>query len=429
MDVVPLGSLRATSLLWRLRTGAWTQTVICKATFRLRPVESVLVDEPDPPNEEDNHWDDDPSRSLYSPSDLAPFKARADVLLVGNAFAPRKEPVRSLVVRLQIGELDKSIEVFCDRAWTREGQLRERARFHGMPLRYERAAGGPDTRNPVGLRHDGPPDAYGNVLIPNLQPLSATVATPADVISPIGFGPISPAWPERRDRLGGNAGAWPKPGWTEQPLPDGINPRYFNAAPTDQQVDSIRPNERIILENLSPEHPRLVTALPGIVPIAKVTRPSGAPEPLELRADTLWIDTNRGICTVTWRAQLQLASKDEPGTVSIMVQRPGAPEAAVSPEEDDAARTMIPVAPPRAQVMPRLRPDWEHSGRHSGLHNWGSTLWRIFGHIRHRWLDYIHPGGHCTANYCGVYQKIITLTSISWQQVSWQWTSAQRKAA
>ena len=33
----------------------------------------------------------------------------------------------------------------------------------------------------------------------------------------------------------------------------------------------------------------------------------------------------------------------------------------------------------------------------------GATLWRAFGHIRHRWLDYLHPGGHCTANYCGIY--------------------------
>src|SRR5206468_2579065 len=111
----------------------------------------------------------DPQRSLYSPSDLAPFKQRGDVMLVGHAFAPRGEPVRSLVVRIIVGEVDKSIEVHGERAWSPDGLLREGPRFAKMPLRYERAAGGPDTRNPVGIRPDGRPDVYGNVAIANLQ--------------------------------------------------------------------------------------------------------------------------------------------------------------------------------------------------------------------------------------------------------------------
>lgn len=51
-------------------------------------------------------------------SDLAPFKRRADVLVVGHAFAPERRPVGSLVARVVVGEVDKAIAVFGDRAWT-----------------------------------------------------------------------------------------------------------------------------------------------------------------------------------------------------------------------------------------------------------------------------------------------------------------------
>lgn len=55
---------------------------------------------------------------------------------------------------------------------------------------------------------------------------------------------------------------------------------------------------------------------------------------------------------------------------------------------------------------PRLRLARKYSGGHCGLHRWGSYLRRIFWHIRHRRLDYFHPGGHCAADYCGIYQEI-----------------------
>ncbi|MCK6592572.1 MAG: DUF2169 domain-containing protein, partial [Polyangiaceae bacterium] len=129
MDVLSLGPLPVASLVWQPAPGRYALTVVCKATFDLAPVISELSADQEAPNEDDNHWDDDPARSLYSPSDLAPFKPRADVVLVGHAFAPRGEPVRSLVVRLVVGELDKSIEVFGDRSCTRQGGMREVARF------------------------------------------------------------------------------------------------------------------------------------------------------------------------------------------------------------------------------------------------------------------------------------------------------------
>jgi hypothetical protein len=268
MDVLSLGPLPVASLVWQPAPGRHVLTIVCKATFDLAPVTSELSADQEAPNEDDNHWDDDPARSLYSPSDLAPFKPRADILLVGHAFAPRGEPVQSLVARLLVGELDKSIEVFGERAFTRQGGMRETARFTKMPLRYERAAGGPGTKNPVGVRSDAT-DPYGASLFPNLQPVGLSVSSPGDYIEPVGFGPIAPTWRDRMERLGPHAAAFTPDSVRRRPLPENFDGAYFNAAPRDQQVDAIRSGERLVLEHLHRDHARLVTSLRGVYPQAR----------------------------------------------------------------------------------------------------------------------------------------------------------------
>src|SRR5262245_32502808 len=160
MDVVAHGVFQHASFVWQPRPLTYTLTVAAKLTFLLAPGELRISDVQEPLNEEDNYWDDDPSRSLYSPSDLVPTKPRADVLLVGNAYAARQESTRHMTVRLIIGhQIDKSIEVFGDRAFGPGGAILESSRFVRMPLRYERASGGPGTANPVGMRPGGSPDA------------------------------------------------------------------------------------------------------------------------------------------------------------------------------------------------------------------------------------------------------------------------------
>lgn len=320
MDVVPVHPLRAGSVVWQSRASR-VLTVVCKATFTLSPVESMLAEDQEHVNEADAYWDDDTTKSVYCPSDLVPFKARADVLLVGYAFAPRGEPVRSLMTRIVVGEIDKSAEVFVDRWIAQDGLLREGQRFTRMPLRYERASGGPGTQNPIGVRSDARPNAYGLVALPNMQPPGLHVTNRSNAIPPIGFGPIAPSWPTRRDRLGQLAATWSPDRWSRAPLPD-LDPAFFNSAPWDQQVDALRDNERIILENLHPEHPRLVTSLPGLHPRAFLDLGGGrSPQELGMRCDTLWIDSGRGICTLTWRGHVENPPAD--GRVVIALEGPG----------------------------------------------------------------------------------------------------------
>src|SRR6185369_342982 len=98
--------------------------------------------------------------------------------LVGSAFAPGGRPVRSLVASLQVGEVHKEIEVCCDRSFAFDGRVLEGPRFSHMPLCWERAAGGPDTSNPVGMRFDARPNSLGQIAIPNLKPPWAPFSEP-----------------------------------------------------------------------------------------------------------------------------------------------------------------------------------------------------------------------------------------------------------
>jgi len=323
MDVVSVCPFRVASLLWQRQRGGSVLTIVCKATFDLHPAQARLAQDQDDPNEDDNHWNDDAARSLYSPNDLVPFKVRADVLLVGHAFAPRGEPARSIPTRLLIGSIDKGIEAYGERAFALDGSFREGARVSKVPLRYERAAGGPDTYNPVGVRQDAPFDTHGLTPLPNLQPPGLLIQTRSDIIAPVGYGPIAPSWPGRSERLGIHATTFSLHQLRSQPLPDEIDPSFFNCAPADQQLDELRDNERIVMENLHPQQPRLVTSLPGFHPRVFAIRSGNAAQEIAVRCDTLWIDTDRQQCTLVWRGQLVLDRPNTAGRVVVAMEEPG----------------------------------------------------------------------------------------------------------
>jgi hypothetical protein len=112
------------TLVWEPSPQQRSLTVSVKATFAL----SHMAKEPQLSPEQDGFhddvpWDAAPHASLYSPSDSAPFKPRADVLLVGSAYAPGGAPADVVTARLSVGALDKALRVSGERAWapTAEG--------------------------------------------------------------------------------------------------------------------------------------------------------------------------------------------------------------------------------------------------------------------------------------------------------------------
>lgn len=321
MDVVSVCPLQVASLHWMPREGAHAFTVVAKATFELTSGKAPLAQVQDYPNEYDNHWNDDDACSVYSPCDLAPFKPRADVMLVGDAYAPGGNPTRTLVTRLMVGTLEKAIEVTSDRFFDSRDELGEGEPFTRMALRYERAAGGMHTTNPVGIDLEGERDRYGRLVIPNLVK-PGTIPDRHGVIEPVGFGPIAATWSTRRVLLGRHAHDWSDSRWFDVPMPTDIDGAYFQSAPLDQRLDELRENDRITLENLHPDHPRLVCHLPGFKPVGFVDA-GGAVRELSMRADTLWIDTTRNVFTVTWRGRVDLGHPSEPGCVYVTLAEPG----------------------------------------------------------------------------------------------------------
>lgn len=367
MEILSLCPLPAAPLVWELSPSRWVLTVVCKATFRLELGVLSLAEEQLPIFEHEQHWDDDPGRSLRAPSDLVPFKPRADVLLVGSAHAKNGQPVRSLVARLSVGKVDKSIEMLPPRVRTRDGEIREGKRWTKMPVSYERAAGGPGTENPVGLGPASPRDPYGQLPLPCLFPPGFPQDT-EKAPPPVGFGPIAASWPARLARAGRAADR----DVALAPFGDGFDAAFFQAAPPDQQIDTLRPNERILLENLHPKHALFVTNLPGIVPRARVEI-GGPPREIGFAGDTLWIDTDAGVCTVTYRVKVDLEHADQEGRVLVALAKgdqaipwakiapaPSAPSAAPAPSvvtvpQAPVTVPPVPVAVPPAPVNVRPR--------------------------------------------------------------------------
>lgn len=281
-------------VVWQRHPGEFVATVVAKATYALEPELCALLDEPDPIQIADDHWDDDPQRSVRIPSDLALFKVTNDVVVIGNAYAAKA--AQSAVARIVIGSVDKCVDARVPSRFTRDGQLDASTPVVRLPLRYEVAPLAAD--NPVGIDPTVFDEAAQRYRLPQLFPPSF-LAQPGAAIPFTGIGPIAPAWPMRASLLRHEDVEW-LTAPTERPMPHGFDARYFSIAPVDQRaVDAFHADERLLLECLHPQHPRLVANLAGVRPA--LYRARGA-ELAKLVADTLLVDTDRGIVTLTFRA-------------------------------------------------------------------------------------------------------------------------------
>jgi hypothetical protein len=303
------------SLVWRDARGALVCTVIAKASYELAPGQCSMLKDPVPLQEADAHWDNAPTNSVRIPSDLAPFKSAPEVVVVGSAFAPAERPLQSVTARLVVGSVDKPVEVWAPRQFRRDGAIEGASRLARFSLRYEHAAGGPETDNPVGLDVTRT-DAWGRVPIPQLLPPFFELKRPGDYIPIAGLGPFASTWPPRALHLREQDRAWlHRP--SEAPLPPGFSAKFFQVAPPDQWLDRpLAANERLILEGLHAEVPRLVTNLPGIEPWVIVV--DSRSEPLRLQGDLLVIETDQALATLTFRGQFAMDEGSSNLTVVVV---------------------------------------------------------------------------------------------------------------
>lgn len=332
MEVVSECPLTVGSVLWQSGPKAWTLTFVAKATFVLAPGESPLSSRSqEDVYEHDGHWDDDPTKSLTVAGDLAPFKRRPEVVIVGHAHAPDGKRIASLVTRLAMSTIDKAIEVRGDQSFMRDGALTDPAPFKRMPLRWERAAGGPDTSNPVGVPTgtEARFDSWGRCALPNLVPVGQVSQSVHDPVEPIGYGPIAPTWPPRLARLHGSVPAFRHDRWSASPLPENFDAAYFNSAPRDQQLAVFDGTESLLLENLHPRHPALATRLAPIRPAAAFEWGKGRRLDLGLACDTLHIDADRGLAMLTYRGHIALDQPTRTGRILVTLEPAHSPRASV----------------------------------------------------------------------------------------------------
>ncbi len=223
-------------------------TVVVKATFCLTgPAAGQLAPAQEPLTVA---WpqEGEPDRELERASDFVPRKMRADVFIVGHAHA--SEPNTALPVYVEV----KGVP--------------QRLRKHATAM-----SGSPRTS----------------------IPLSATFLCDADG-APVRFAPI------------------PGPRHWRRSLDGSFDFGRFNTAPADQQLPTVASGCRLVLRGLLPDADLCEVRVAPIEPAAYLV-PSRAPDAIgqavPLRCDTLLIDGDRALCTLTWRGEVSEPSDEQ----------------------------------------------------------------------------------------------------------------------
>jgi hypothetical protein len=295
------------ALVWR-HGGATRLTLVVKASFSLLSLPAMTpLDPPEPYRTADSHHRGRPLAHVVAASDRVPWKTSIEGTAVGHARAPGGLPVAEMNVRLALlqgGEavIDKTVRVVGDRAAPEAAPKP----FTEMPVAYERASGGPGVpANPIGRGEDDAP--------PNL-------VDPVQPGRPAGFGPIAAGWPARLRKLGDT----PRRN-VEAPvleLPAGFPFDYFHSAPPDQQVARLDPEAVVVLDGFHADRRHIEVRLPGARAVGAVygldELDPGAPTELRFRADSLHLDADRWIATLTFRAYLGVRDEAQLGHLGVV---------------------------------------------------------------------------------------------------------------
>ena len=267
------------------RHGRDAALVVVKGAFSLRDGQRLSEH---PPIVEADVWAGEPGAStLREASDIALEKPATDVVLCGSAYAPGGAAHTTVEVSFSVGSMRKSLVVHGARTW-KKTWLGERpspaAAFTKQPLEWAADDSVPpaieDPQQPTGRRKAKRP--------------------------PWGCGPVPATWESRRVHAGTYDAAWQR---DRAPfLPADFDPRFFQIAPTDQQVlGCLRGGEAIELVNCTPDGLRR-----AVVPTTSVRCQAFAgatSQDLPLRLDTLVLRPDSEQIDLTWRGLLPLGRK------------------------------------------------------------------------------------------------------------------------
>ncbi len=310
-------------------------TVVVKGTFRIQgDGPPVLAPEQDPIIFGDMLQDPETGGSTIFEDDLASFKPRADVVVIGKAFAPKGCSVHALDVGFRVGQLKKVIRVIGNRHWRSGGLLggitaSEPEPFAEMDLIYENAFGGMDMKwgdycaeNPVGRGIFGSKAKKEDVdkkPLPNIEDPNNLIKSWKDRPTPIGFGFIGKGWAQRLPFLGTYDKKWKKERYPERPLDFKFD--YFNAAPPDQQIEGyLKGDEEVELFHLTRDG-RTKFQLSGKPPVISVSRSfeGSTFESVQVNLDTLCLMPAQERFYLVWRGLVPIENLDAPDVARIEI--------------------------------------------------------------------------------------------------------------
>lgn len=286
---------------------------IVKATFQLAADGALVPREGGPLQPEGDRWiADDPALGLAYSSDFVPTKPRGEYTVVGTAHRLASASANRFPVAVEVAGRRKTLVITGMRSWE-ETLLGHRPGVPGyvdrQSLTYAAALGGPkDAANPIGIGRTGR-------AAPVIEHADRPLGSPRDADPPAGFGPLAREWRQRGELLGAFGRGWIKDRWPW--LPQGLDPEFFMAAPSDQRLPGFfRGDEPLGFENLLPEAAAARSQLPRIrarvFALAKtgprLHDPPGEFFEVPLALDTLAVDLDARTVVLVWRGMCAVRS-------------------------------------------------------------------------------------------------------------------------
>ncbi|HYO67839.1 MAG TPA: DUF2169 domain-containing protein [Archangium sp.] len=294
-------------------------TLVVKATYIIGRDGLTLAEEQVPVNVAGEYWGVPEESSYRYEPECAFIKVATDVVLVGHAHAPARGTTEVLA-GLQVGPVRKMVRVVGERVGFKSMggiSMTKPQPFERMPLLYERAFGGWDKtdpnpakhgfepRNPVGVGFRVSPRHFEEGLrLPNLEDPEQPLQGFGQVVSPAGFGFVSPHWQPRASLVGTYDEAWNQ---KRKPLlPKDFNRRHLNAASSGLVAPGfLRGGESITLAGVSPLG-RLSFMLPHVMLKATVQLAGEEEVHPGLNLDTIVLDTDEHRAFLLWRGSVSL---------------------------------------------------------------------------------------------------------------------------
>lgn len=233
---------------WTDRDGAEWASVVVKGTYSLERGAPRVADVQVPVVTAPILAGEGLAAAVRLAPDLGPARPATDVVLLGNAWAPRPR-TRVHDVSLRVGPVSRTVRVFGERRWFRavgSWVASDPVEFERIPLAWQRAYGGVDATDPAGERFE-PRNPAGtgfaaaakaerlqDLPLPNLEDPRQLITAWNTRPPPAGLGFVAPSW-EPRSRCGGTYdAAWER---DRMPLlPADFDPRFHCAAPEAQQA-------------------------------------------------------------------------------------------------------------------------------------------------------------------------------------------------